>query len=481
MATHHLGIDIHPEGISAVLMLNRLKSASVIRHWEIPFGDGVFSPENLSTAVSTLMDEAGIDGCDCAVGLPASWCYFRQAALPFREKKKIEKVLPYEVEPMLPLAAENLVVDYQITLTGEADTVLMTMALEKTLLADIIDSLEGCGINPGILTIGGYPEMALLQHGREPAGDTVLVAVAGGQVTILLGNGQHVLSVRCLDGGASPLAPAGVAAGVHQAVLSFQDSRARLPFSPELAFISGPAADITALSAALAQGAAMTATRWHPAEAAENIRSIDTAGPAMTQLPAGAFSLALASAWGFKGPNFRKGPFAASKFWQEHRKALIAPALIGLLILMTAGYRSISAINDYQQRLDAINTQIARTFQTALPEAQRMVNPVQQMRSRLAELRQEAPQFDQTTPARRVVDIMHAISTRIPPELAVVLSQMVVNPGTVLISGETESFNDVNTVQQRLEAEPMFKSVSISSANQQKTGNRVNFRIRILL
>ena len=53
--------------------------------------------------------------------------------------------------------------------------------------------------------------------------------------------------------------------------------------------------------------------------------------------------------------------------------------------------------------------------------------------------------------------------------------------GTVLISGETDSFNAVNTIQQQLEAEPMFKSVNISSANQQKTGNRVNFRIRITL
>ena len=47
------------------------------------------------------------------LGLPATMCSFRFIEVPFTTRKKIEQVLPFEVEDLVPFRAEELIIDYQ--------------------------------------------------------------------------------------------------------------------------------------------------------------------------------------------------------------------------------------------------------------------------------------------------------------------------------------------------------------------------------
>jgi hypothetical protein len=58
---------------------------------------------------------------------------------------------------------------------------------------------------------------------------------------------------------------------------------------------------------------------------------------------------------------------------------------------------------------------------------------------------------------------------------------MVVGEESVLISGNTDTFNAVDEIQNRLDGSDLFGKVTISSTNRERSGNRIQFKMRIEL
>jgi hypothetical protein len=54
-----------------------------------------------------------------------------------------------------------------------------------------------------------------------------------------------------------------------------------------------------------------------------------------------------------------------------------------------------------------------------------------------------------------------------------------VDPETVRISGRTEAFNEVDKIKNELATAKCFGPVNITSANLDRTGNKVQFEITI--
>ncbi|MDH3345185.1 MAG: PilN domain-containing protein, partial [Desulfobacteraceae bacterium] len=79
----------------------------------------------------------------------------------------------------------------------------------------------------------------------------------------------------------------------------------------------------------------------------------------------------------------------------------------------------------------------------------------------------------------RTIDILNNISNRIPRETDVTLTRMVIGSENVVISGDTDTFNSVDTIKSRLEQEDAFKKITISSANINKSDNRVRFNLKV--
>lgn len=476
MPNYHLGIDIRRDGVTAVLLGSRLKSTSVMGHWSVAYPDGGYTSDNLAAAVSAVVAMAGVEKCDCAVSIPAEWAYIRRIRLPFRDKKKIDKILFFEMEPLLPVGTEEVVIDYRIAAQEDAHSIILAAAVETSVLSDVTGSLESCHLKPGMVTLGGCASLALLAQSVSASDDIVFINAADAGAAVFLATDGDMVMLR----GRAGQAPC-CAADIVRTVLSYQDGSPDRPFAPGHVFFTTAPAAAESVSSALTPLFDVPVEPFHCGRIPAGAAVFDAAAPLTEETPPEALALALWSIRGWKGLNFQKEAFAVSKFWQEHRKSLIAPAMISLLIVVLGGYRSLAAIGHYQTRLDAVNRQISEAFKAAVPEVRRIVNPVHQMQTRLAEMRQEVPQFDQAGQSRSVVDILQVISQRIPSSLDVTLNQLVYGPEAITLSGETDTFNAVNAVQQRLASEPSFSNVSISSANQQKSGNRVNFKMRILL
>ncbi len=124
--------------------------------------------------------------------------------------------------------------------------------------------------------------------------------------------------------------------------------------------------------------------------------------------------------------------------------------------------------------------QIAAIFKKNFPEAQAMIDPLQQLKTKLDEDRKMFS-FYQGGQGTLVADMLKEISELIPPSTNVVLSGFSYENGVMLLSGQTQSMEIVSLVEAELLKSEYFKNVSVGSSSLTKEGNKVEFSMRIEL
>ncbi|MBW2479907.1 MAG: pilus assembly protein PilM, partial [Deltaproteobacteria bacterium] len=164
MSRKVLGIDIRKESVSAVVVKTGLRENRIDTHAFIPIPDSEQDPDNIKAALEALASQIDPAGCDCVVSIAADHFSYRILKVPFKEAKKIRMVLPFELEPMVPFAVDNLVIDY-IDLETERvsdQTDLIAVAVPKSELNLYIESLAAVKIDPEMITISGVPSALFL-------------------------------------------------------------------------------------------------------------------------------------------------------------------------------------------------------------------------------------------------------------------------------------------------------------------------------
>jgi hypothetical protein len=101
------------------------------------------------------------------------------------------------------------------------------------------------------------------------------------------------------------------------------------------------------------------------------------------------------------------------------------------------------------------------------------------MRVKIDEIKKSALSLPGISGDRKVLDLLRDISLRVPGSLDVKVSRMVVDPEGVQVKGETDTFNTVDIIKKGLEPSEYFSAVTISSANLDRSGKRVQFEIKL--
>jgi Tfp pilus assembly protein PilN len=101
------------------------------------------------------------------------------------------------------------------------------------------------------------------------------------------------------------------------------------------------------------------------------------------------------------------------------------------------------------------------------------------MQAMMRETNKNAVLQAETGPHIRSIDILNSISEKIPENITVNFTRLVIQPENVLISGTTDTFNSVDDIKSRLEQIQHFQKVTISSANIDRSGNEVQFMLKL--
>ena len=424
---------------------------------------------------------------------------FRNIQLPFKDPKKVRQAIPYEMETMVPMPIDDLITDFvNYEVAGQGH--ILAASVHRSFISERLALLQTHGIDPDILDIRCGPLVSWLVKQEETPQNGLFLDIEEKQSTLVLFLDRRIALIRTLpfDGSAIARVVFGddqtqraedveeriessfrsLCAMVENTIFAFASQTVDMP-SFEKVFFSGIGALYPECNALLTRFFEIPA---EPVDISRDKRIRMEAETARVWNPAlmgHALALAIREGKRGQGFDFRRGEFEVKKQYlsliKEFRKAAVLLCAILAILLLSVGA-------DYyflKKRHTALDRQMAEVLTQTFPDIARVVDPLQQMKVKIGDVEKSASVLPMLRSNTTTLDLLKEISQRIPKPLSVRVTTMVIDPESVRISGTTDTFNTVDSIKNNLEPSGFFESVTISSANLDRTGKQVQFEIKL--
>lgn len=483
MSRKILGLDIRYDAVSAVLVESGIKGTVIDAHMHVPLPDQNEENENgLAASLKTITQTMEISESICVASFPADEISFRNLKVPFKGKKNIRKILPYEIEPTLPFPVEELIIDFiPLEMPDDSNTKnIITASVKKSKLQSYLDTLATFNMEPQIVTVGGYQTALCLANYLDSHKNWLFIDInkSSGSIFIIFSGKICLMRAFPIRSGSRSDKTRSFCNNIWHTLIAFEKIMG-LDFNPDGGFITGCGIDDLGFH----QG--MEEVLGFPIERADILRYTDFIkqhSVPQTYIPFlmdNALSLALMEIEGAKGFNFRKGPFALKKFFEENKRNLIQTGSLFILVVVLGLTNVFFDSYFLGKRLTRLNDQITGIFTSTFPGVKKIIDPIQQMRIEIQEAKKKALLPGETGQHVRAIDILDTLSKRIPGDMDVILTRLVMGSENVIVSGDTDSFNSVDNIKNSLEQAEFFKKITISAANIDKFDKRVHFNLKL--
>src|SRR5258706_9628068 len=203
------GIRVGPRRFELVVIDGSPKKHRIVAHalGELPRASGDEAAD-LQEAAATLRQaakEANVPHDNVAIAIDAGLGAFRTLKLPFSEKDKVEEVLKFEVESLLPhWNIDDVVVDFHMVEEAHDSSEFLITAVQKSDLRRPLALCEKAGVEPLEIELETSAMVnAALQGGLCPV-DTaqVLVHIGEYSTSVVVMDGGRVREMRAIHIGA---------------------------------------------------------------------------------------------------------------------------------------------------------------------------------------------------------------------------------------------------------------------------------------
>ncbi len=478
MAKKVLGIDIGNAGIWAVQLESRLSGQRIAGHRYVPFPESNPPPAAVTSALKTAVGNFSIKGARCAASVPARHVFFRNLLLPAFEPRKIRPILPFELEPLLPFPPEDLVTDFSVFRDTQRpdQTDVVTATLRKTDLSHWLDLFASAGLEPETLTFKGYPLALLLAKQNQTSRSWIFVDVDRSTATCFAFQDAQLCFIRCVSMASGETLPEeSLVQAIRQTVFAVGASLAR-DYHPEIIRVHDSTQEpdpqeLDSLGKHLG-----TPVAFADPFGASNARA--SLLPDLSEVPSAghcALSLSLLKSRRFHGMQFLQGTFSPKTHLGEFKPDLVKTgAVLAAALILAVGYLALD-FHLLQRKASRLSAHTIQAFQSAFPKEKVIVDPVAQMKAKIEDLKKRSLPSEAKGPRIRRVDLLKEISQQIPAQLDLEVSRLTAGDEDLVLTGSTDTFNTVNDMKSRLAGSRLFREVTITSASQNRTGNRVDF------
>jgi general secretion pathway protein L len=500
MSRKILSLDIQSDSIAAVLLRTTLKSRHIEAYAYVPLTDQDKLEDGLASVLDILSETSDLAGASCIAAYPADAVSYRNIRVPFKEPKKIRQILPFELESELPLPIDSQLIDFQpVRFPGapsnQAATDLMVASVETAALESYLDLLAGYKIDPDIISISSLAT-ALWVNNQEKKQEKnwILADIGRNRCTVLVIAQGRVCYVRSfLFNAEDDASEKRLGNDIRRTVCALEEVF-HSAYDPDFVLLTGDG------TRSLNDTSEKFETTLHELLKVP-VRRLDMADEAdigVKRLPGrswfseqmdNALSLALIETEGIKTVNLRQGALAAKKFWAENKTSLFKTGffsgLVLILILMNFGVE----FYDMQARDKKLDKQIHAIFQETFPDDEAVKAGTEkagtekdrqrQMWLKVEELKKNSFFPEDAGENIRTIDFFNEISRVISQKTDVKITRLVIGHDGVSLNGNTNDFNAVDDMKNRLEGSKFFKKITISSANTDKSGKRVRFKLKM--
>jgi general secretion pathway protein L len=492
-----IGLDITEDMVVAVQVKSLMQGYQIIGCSAVPITE-----EGAAAALQVVCEAIECRGSACNSVIEDGHVSFRNLSMPFTDLRKIRQTIGFELETVMASTVDKHLIDFIDIGRSGSQTDLIGASVKREYIASHLAMFAELGIEPEVLDIRNVSlaNQIILQQNSPANG--VLLYLGSQSSSLVLFLDRKIVLIRQL-----PYAGKGLAVAILQAAkgenANLHDSQeietglaalcsminltlrsfqveSGTDLRPEKVFLTGPGALVPAVAATMANELEIPVNLLNLLETAENIQlSQDMGNIYMPALMDNGLALAIRESRRSKGFNFRRQEFQVTTRFVKLKKELIQASVYCTIILALFCVNLGVDYHDLKKRTASLDNQIKGIFTQTFPEITNIIDPLQQMKTRISELKEmsgSAPGLDMQ---RTVLEILNDISGRIPGELELQVDRMVVDPDGVQIRGTTDTFNTVDAIKKGLESSEMYGDVTIASANLDKSGKGVRFEIKM--
>lgn len=470
MPNRILALDLEGGHLAAVLVETSFRSYRFVSQMAVERDE----ERSLAEQLRDFLEAHRLEADTVLSALPARSASFRILELPFRDRRKIQQIVPFEIETQVPIALENAIASFQILSRGDSGTRVFAALAPRGAVEEHLKALGDAGLDPAIVDFSPLSTLNVLQlfEGDRPERYAFL-HVRGGQTTLALQNGDGLEGLRVLDLGKA-MAPESFLREVFWTLRSFEGERAD-PRSfdglPVLVAGSLPEEVFRGLTGRL--GLRLQRLEELP------LRHVPDALRAEQGTFAAAIGLALReiSEQPTVGLDFRQEEFAYQRGQQEirgHLARLGGLAAAVLVLFLVSNFVSWWTLSSrYEELRDAVR----EVFVATLPGETQILDETLQLAQAIDGLRQRVQPGGSSASA---LEVLREASTLAPPEPRMNASELVFDGETLRLRGETESFEAVEEIKTKLSRSTLFQDVQVRDPRTNAEG-RVEFRLNVLL
>lgn len=500
MATRVLGLDIHKEHLCAVVVEQRGTEAIVCACGSVDVDGG----EPVYGALSEFLQQNSFLADSCVVGLPLSIISLRNLSLPFVDRRKMTQVLPLELEEQLVVPMKDQVVDFMVTGRLGAGSHLLVGAVEKEVLRNLLPVIKENALIPQ--TVAPAVSFLTREHlqDRGLAEPTLFLDADMHAMSMALWIDNRVVFMRRIAYAQQFLVESFLGGRKGLAVLDQQTAEQSLTrvcaaITTSLYFFQQEFQGEVQIHGAVLSGCLTGENRYLELISHQLGLEVETSPPLHEKnrvrlAPAVEehwqsfrFDAPLALALGglkkkkSQDLNFLQGEFACDSRLLFSKRSLLAAAVVfGLICVAGIGFMLV----DYRTlntRATDLHREMVALFKQTFPEVTRVVDPYVQMQSKLREVRSSEVSIPLFSGDKRVLEILADISGRIPKDLSLHVSRLVIDQESVQIKGITDAYNNVDVIKNKLAASTRYVEVKIVSATADKKKGSIRFEIRLQL
>ncbi len=477
-----LSIDIRNDKIAALLIKTGLKGHVVeaLSCTPIPEGSGDHEDfaDRMILAFETAAKEMDLSGADVVLSLSPKMASYRNLRVPFKDRKKIRQVLPFEMEPTLPFSIEEMALDFQVVRPGP-QTDIIACAVKRSDLNPIVAAFKSREMDPRAVTIGGLASAICLARFANMAPQFVYMDVDTDSCTLFAVVSGQIYLARTFQVTSEPFADKADEIIKHlvQFLAGFE-SFYDVEFKPSALCISGHDILPETLQQKLDPTMALTVQSVNVLDVLKTtvVREGLIFDPADFN---NALGLAVIEMIGVDLMNLYGERTVLKRYWEEYKNDILKTGSIALFAFILFMFNVLLEARQLDTSIRHINQKIMLIFQSTFPDVPKIVDPVQQMRTKLQEIKEKTSYAGQIQDVILNIDILNEISQSIPPSLDVEFTQFVRGDDNILISGHTDTFNSVDEIKGKLEKSKLFKAITINSANLDAGSNRVQFKLKV--
>jgi Tfp pilus assembly protein PilN len=180
------------------------------------------------------------------------------------------------------------------------------------------------------------------------------------------------------------------------------------------------------------------------------------------------------------GLDFRREEFALHRSYDEVRGQLLSLGGMVALLVGLALFDLYYHLRTKEAQLAALQQQVEAIFHETFPEVRRVSNAVGQGQEKLREIEANLKGVGSFSgPEGSALEMLRELARLTPQGFPVKITDLTISTEGISISGETQSFDGVDTLKKAYAVSPYFDEIKMFPARAGGSGKGVEFKLNI--